>query len=197
MAKLSELKKKYQEELERRKEQEQVLNGTHQEIEVLVIDMGYSQGGLANLYAIMDAYVTNVNEKVKEVEEIIKQGKVARIKAKRLVGTKRLTEIIEVKEEDDPDVEEDKVWQGEVEWLPPRLRFIRVDGEIFWIDMGSLSYERIANLTPGTYPLLLVPALVYTKRTADGVREFHRIRGFYYVLLNTVSEDGEPEEVVV
>lgn len=189
MTKLSELKKKYQQELEKQKEQEQVLNGTHEKIEVLAVDMGYTQGGLANLYSIMDGYVSNANEKVKEIEEIIKQGKVARIKAVRLVGTKRIVEIKEVNEEDDPDVPEDKVWQGQIEWLPPRLRFIKDDGETYWIDMGSMSYERITKMQAGTYPAILIPALVYTRKASDGVREFSRIKGFYFVLIG--NENGE------
>ncbi len=200
MVKLSELKKKYAEELKKQREAEKVLNGMHEEIEILVIDIGYTQGGLANLYSLMDGYVSNVDENVKKIEEIIRKGKVAKVKAVRLIGTKRLTEIKEIEEVDDPDVDEDKIWEGEIEYLPPRLRFIRTDGEIYWIDMGSISYERITGMEPGNYPVLLLPALVYTRRGKDG-REFKRIKGFHYSLVEEeeepISTENPPETIEV
>jgi len=182
MVKLSELKKKFEEELKKKQEEQKVLNGVHEEVDILVIDMGYTAGGLANLYSLMDGYVTTITEQVKEIEQIVRAGKVAKVKAIRIVGTKRLVEIKEVKEEDDPDVPENKIWEGVIEYLPPRLRFIRNDGEVYWIDMGSMSYERLANMEPGTYNAILIPALVYTRRSSDGTRVFNRIRGFYFII---------------
>jgi hypothetical protein len=167
------------------------------EIELLVIDLGYTAGGLANIYSMMDGYVTTITDKVKEIESIVRAGKMARIKGVRIVGTKRLVEIREVKEEDDPEIDEDKIWEGVIEYLPPRVRFIRNDGEVYWIDMGSMSYERLTQMEPGTYDAILIPALVYTRRASDGAREFKRIKGFYFILPGTQQEEAGQEELAV
>ena len=188
--KLSELKKKLEEEVKKVNEQEKVLNGIHEEIEILVIDMGYSQGGLANLYCLGDGYVVAVSDSVKKIEEIIMKGYVARVKAIRLIGTKRLVEVKDVKEEEDPEISEENVWRGQIEWLPPRLRFIREDGEVWWIDAGSMNFERISKMRSGTYQAYVVPATTYSRRSNDGSREYKRIRGFYYLL---VEEEAQPE----
>lgn len=194
MVRVSELKKRLREE--RLKQQESAaLPETEIEVAALIIDMGYTSGGLATLYAIGDGFVAPADERIKQIEDAIRAGKGVRLKARRLKGTKRLTAIDEIAIEDDPDIPEEKVMKGVLEVLPPRLRFISNAGEIYWLDMGSINYERAGELPPGTHPVYFTAALTYSRAGKDG-RIFKRVRGFYFIL-DEGGGDELPEEAEI
>ena len=204
MVKLSKLKEEFRKEVQSKKSSQQ-LNRYTEEIEKLVIDLGYTTGGLAILYSLDDGYISPITPEIKEVEKHIRDGKTVKIKGLRVVGTKRITQITGVKVEDDPDIPEKRIMKGELEWIPPRMRFVSEDGEIYYVDMGSINYEKLSSLPGGTYPVIIIPSILYTRKSRDGQREFKRIRGFTYILIEeeeeeilqdeNAEENGEDEKV--
>jgi len=193
MVDFKQLIQKYKQEIKQQKKEE-VLNGIHEEISFNVIDVAITRGGLLELYTQYgDAFVIPLDETGHKILYLVKEGKLLKVEAVRLMGYKRLQEIKNVEIVDTIDVPEEHTVVGVLDKFGSSYRLITDDGLRIYFSEGTVNFERLMKLEEEKGLGVMVAIIASQIKKKQGLRgEYLTVRGFY---IQPIEEEEAQEEL--
>lgn len=176
---LEELEREFEEK--RKKAATIKVNGVHEDVMLDVIDVGISKtGNIVELYTVGDVYTYPFDEKAREILEMVKQGRIVRVKGTRVVGYKRLITIDEVVETKTVKLKPGHLIDGSLDRFGSMYRIVNNSGERYYIQDGTVNVEKIGRLfDSGVNDVRVIAATVTVRKGTRG--DVKVIRGLYIV----------------